>query len=132
MYGRLVRTIDADTRGRVRSMIGSKPYIKYKWYKMARLTISLSAHSTLGISLMTGTPVVDIITKKLLKEYLKTTIYPWARNTNPNGLAFIEIDESSDICSIISHIKQCMSDLMADQKEYLNRNSITNFIQYKD
>jgi hypothetical protein len=127
MYRNLLMSLNRQYCSRIRSMIGLPVKKKYATYVHSRFSVSISAHSTLGLGLLAGKPVVDIINRSLIKYMVNPScIYYYARDSDPNGLAFIDFDDSGSIEDIIQHIISGLSLYLQDNSSFQERYSITN------
>jgi hypothetical protein len=126
MYRELTLSLSRQSRIRVKSTIGMTTRIKYSSYIRSKFSVSISAHSTLGLSLIAGKPVVDIITKGLLRNTIKTSIYNQATDLVPDGLSFIDFDENDSGENIVRHIITSLNVYLNDRASFLIKNSFTS------
>jgi len=125
MYQNLLLSLSDQDRTRVTNIIGLSAKDKYSYYVNSGFSLSISAHSTLVISLMAGKPTIDIMTTNIMKSFIKNNSYYHAKNVDPHGFALICIDESDPKENILEHIRFEMRKFFKDRSSFLFENSIT-------
>ena len=128
MFKTLLASIPIDKRARISNIIGMTVRKKFTSYCYSDFSLSISAHSTIAISLMAGTPTLDISTKEITESSVKTWVYPYAKNVGANNLAFITFDSKDKTSSILSKVKSELMKYLYNTSEYIEENSFSKYL----